>query len=364
MTNQLYFVAAVPFEAARKVEILPSGHRASKLHGHSFTAKIRTELAENSAPFPGGEVLHLQEALAKAVAPINYALLNDHVDIPTDENMARWVRDRLTIPGIPTIGIQSTGEQGVDLDQNNHVHLWRKYRFEAAHRLPNVPEGHQCGRMHGHGFEVILHVDQDIGDESMGVDFDLIDRVWEPIDLELNHTCLNDMEGLENPTSEMLATWLWARIKPDLENLSWISVYETNTCGCHFDGSNYRIWKEQRFEGACRLDRAPDGDSRRQLHGHSYLARLHLTAPLDTVMGWTVDYGDVKEIFKPVYKELDHHLINELPNLEDGDVASMLYWIKDTMSEKLPQLDRLDLFETPGCGAILSWGDHGPALPV
>ena len=364
MTEQLFYVAAAPFEAARKVEILPTGHRAAKLHGHSFIAKVRTEVANDWAPFPGGEVEHLQHELAKAVAPIDYASLNDHVEVPTDENLARWVRGQLTIPGIRNIGIQSTSEQGADLDQHDHVHLWRRYRFEAAHKLPNVPEGHQCGRMHGHGFEVILHVEQDIGDKNMGVDFDYIDQCWAPLQNEFHHTCLNDIDGLENPTSEVIAGWIWSRLKSQLENLSWVTVYETHTSGCHFDGNNYRIWKEQRFESACRLVRAPDGDPRRKLHGHSYLIRLHLTAPLDKVFGWTVDYGDVKELFKPIYKQLDHHMLNTLPELDDADVASVLYWIKERMGEQLPQLDRIDLYETPGCGAVLCWGEQGPALPV
>ena len=274
------------------------------------------------------------------------------------------MRDRLDIPGTEFVGIQSTRDQGADLDSNNHAHVWRRFRFESAHQLPNVPEGHQCGRMHGHGFEVILHADQELNGDDMGVDFDKLGEIWEPMQAALHMACLNDIPGLENPTSEMLASWLWERIKPVLPELSWITVYETVTAGCHYDGQHYRIWKEFRFESAIRLVSAPDGDPRRKLHGHSYLSRLHLTAPLDEVMGWTVDYGDVKEVFKPVYKQLDHHLLNELPGAIDGDVGSLLYWIKANFAHQLPQLDRIDLFETPGCGALLSWGEQSPALPT
>ena len=81
-------------------------------------------------------------------------------------------------------------------------------------------------------------------------------------------------------------------------------------------------------------------------------------------MGWTVDYGDVKEIFKPVYKQLDHHLLNEIPGLNDADIGSLLRWIKNSMGERLPQLDRIDLLETPHSGAILTWGPRGPILPT
>jgi 6-pyruvoyltetrahydropterin/6-carboxytetrahydropterin synthase len=267
------------------------------------------------------------------------------------------------VPGIESVGIQSTRDQGADLDRAEHVHVWRRFRFEAAHRLPDVPEGHKCGRMHGHGFEVILHADQDLGSGDMGVDFDHLEDVWAPLYAELHFACLNDMDGLENPTSEMLSAWLWKRLKPLLSALSWITVYETATAGCHYDGDHYRIWKEQRFESALPLVKAPEGDPRRRLHGHSYLLRLHLTAPLDQVLGWTVDYGDVKELFKPVYKQLDHRLLNELPRLSDADPASLALWMREEVAAHLPQLDRIDLHETPGCGAVLCWGDLGPALP-
>jgi 6-pyruvoyltetrahydropterin/6-carboxytetrahydropterin synthase len=168
---------------------------------------------------------------------------------------------------------------------------------------------------------------------------------------------------LENPTSEMLAAWIWRKLKPELSELSWVTVYETATAGCHFDGTHYRIFKDQRFESALRLSQAPEGDKRGRLHGHSYLLRLHLTAPLDPVLGWTVDYGDVKELFKPLYKQLDHHRLDGLAGLADDDVGSVLHWIRERIQDQLPQLDRIDLYETPGCGAILSWGDPGPALP-
>jgi 6-pyruvoyltetrahydropterin/6-carboxytetrahydropterin synthase len=364
MTERMLFSAAASFESARKVGVLPSEHRSSRLHGHSFLARVRTQLPADWADFPGGEVEQLAERLQQSVASLDYDFLNDHLDVPTDENLARWVSDRLQAPALEMIGIQSTRHEGADLDLHGNAHIWRRYRFESAHQLPNVPPGHQCGRMHGHGFEVILHANQNIGDQDMGVDYDHLDACWAPISEELDHACLNDIPGLENPTSEMIAAWIWGRLKDQLPQLSWVTVYETVTAGCHFDGAHYRIWKEQRFESAMRLTRAADGDRRRRLHGHSYLLRLHLTAPLDPVMGWTVDYGDVKDCFKPVYKRLDHHLLNELEGLGDSDPASLTRWIRKTIGNQLPELDRIDLYQTPGCGAIYSWGERGPALPT
>lgn len=363
MSERIFHTSTAPFEAARRVSILPIGHRSRRLHGHGFLARVRAELPADWAPFPGGETGALADALNRAVATLDYTDLNEHLPVPTDENLARWLRERLIVPGIDTVGVQSTCDQGADLDQNGHVHVWHRFPFEAAHQLPRVPEGHKCGRMHGHGFEVILHADQDLGAGDMGVDFDYLGEVWSPLHQELDHACLNDLRGLENPTSEILAAWFWKRLKPNLSALSWITVYETTTAGCHYDGDQYRIWKEQRFEGALQLMQAPEGDPRRRLHGHSYLLRLHLSAPLDEVMGWTFDYGDVKELFKPVYRQLDHHRLDQLPGLNSADTAALALWIREQVESSLPQLDRIDLQETPGCGAVLTWGELGPALP-
>lgn len=364
MSDAIHYVAAVPFEAARHVDMFPEGHRSRRLHGHGFLARVRASLPSGWASFPGAETEEIRAAVARRVACLDYNLLNTYLAVPTDENLARWVRAGLEIPGLGVVGIQSTNDQGADLDGGNHVHVWRRFRFEAAHQLPNVPDGHQCGRMHGHGFEVILHADQDLDGGDMGVDFDALEALWAPFKEQLHLACMNDIAGLENPTSEVLCAWIWDRLKPELPELSWVTVYETSTAGCHYDGKHYRIWKEFRFESATRLVQAPSGDARRRLHGHSYLARLHLSAPLDKVMGWTVDYGDVKALFKPAYKQLDHHRLDELAGVENGDLLSVLRWIQAGMAEQLPELDRVDLYETPGCGAILCWGEQGPALPV
>ncbi len=364
MTGKLLVTAAVSFEAAREVSILPQGHRSRRLHGHSFTAKIRAQVPTGWAPFPGGEVDALRSALASALEPLDYRSLNETLEQPTDENLARWLRSRLAVPGIDTIGIQSTAHEGADLDGNGHAHLWRRYSLQSAHRLPNVPPGHKCGRVHGHGFEVILHANLDLGSCAMGVDYDALDALWSPIHSDLDHTFLNDIPGLENPTSELIASWLWNRLRPQLPQLSWVTVYETGQCGANFDGTNYRIWKEVTLDSALSLPNAPQGDRRRRIYGHTYTLRLHLDAPLDQVMGWTVDFGDVKTLFDPVFKRIDHQPLHELPGLDQPDAASLALWLKRETGPSLPQLDRIDLYETRGCGVILSWGDRDIALPI
>jgi len=366
MKIQTYVTAVSPFEAAREVGVLPGKHRSRRLHGHSFLAKARARLdGTNWAGFLGNEPNFLANKLRDCVRTLDYRYLNEVIAVPTDENLARYIIARIVdIPGVDMVGVQSTDDAGVDLDETNRAHVWRKFRFEAAHQLPNVPEGHQCGRMHGHGFEVILHANQDIGGDDMAVDFDLLIKRWQPLHAALHHTCLNDVKGLENPTSEIIAAWIWDRLKPQLPELSWVTIYETVTAGCHYDGADYRIWKEARFESAVRLVRAPASDRRSQLHGHSFLTRLHLSAPLDHVLGWTIDYGDVKERFQPLYAQLDHHQLDGLAGLGDTDTISLLHWMRGELAATLPELDRIDLYATPGCGAFLQWGENDPALPA
>lgn len=369
MTGRLFHAAAARFEAARSVAVLPDGHRCRRLHGHGFTARVWAAPAPGWAPFPGGETATLAECLDRAVADLDYRFLNELLAVPTDEELARWIRRRLerqsvaqrSVPGLAAIGVQSTPDQGADLDADGRVRVWRRFRFEAAHRLPGVPAGHQCGRMHGHGFEVVLHAERVLGaGDHLGPDYDQLEQRWAPLVHELDHRCLNDLPGLANPTSEMLAAWLWRRLRPELPELSWISVYETATAGCHFDGAVHRIWKELRFEGALRLLAAPEHHPARRLHGHSYRLRLHLAAPLDEVLGWTVDYGDVKRLFQPVLELLDHHRLDGLGGLDQPDAAALAQWIRARAQPLLGALDRIDLEERPGCGVVLAWGGPAP----
>jgi 6-pyruvoyltetrahydropterin/6-carboxytetrahydropterin synthase len=110
-------------------------------------------------------------------------------------------------------------------------------RFEAAHRLPNVPEGHKCARLHGHSFRATVWVEGELGAESGWVmDFAELKTAFAPLHDQLDHRYLNEVEGLENPTSEVLAVWIWDRLAPTVPGLARVDVQETGTSGCRYDG--------------------------------------------------------------------------------------------------------------------------------
>lgn len=115
--------------------------------------------------------------------------------------------------------------------------IYKEFSIEAAHRLPNVPEGHKCARLHGHSFQVKIIVSGE-PDPHTGwiIDFADIKAVFKPVYEQLDHHYLNDIPGLENPTSENLVKWIWEKLKPQLPSLSQIEVKETCTSGCVFRG--------------------------------------------------------------------------------------------------------------------------------
>jgi 6-pyruvoyltetrahydropterin/6-carboxytetrahydropterin synthase len=117
------------------------------------------------------------------------------------------------------------------------VQLTKTFTFEAAHFLPTFPEGHQCRRLHGHSYRVEIVVAGDV-DPVRGylVDYGEIKQASRPILDQLDHRCLNDIEGLENPTAENLAAWIWRRLKPGLPLLAAVSIHETCTTRCEHRG--------------------------------------------------------------------------------------------------------------------------------
>ena len=117
------------------------------------------------------------------------------------------------------------------------MEIHKEFTFEAAHLLPNVPAGHKCGRLHGHSFRVEVHVEGPL-DPLLGwvMDYADIKTAVKPVIARLDHYYLNDIPGLDNPTSEVIAQWLWNQLKPLLPALSRIVIRETCTSGCRYRG--------------------------------------------------------------------------------------------------------------------------------
>jgi len=122
----------------------------------------------------------------------------------------------------------------------NIVTICKEFDFDAAHYLPNVPKGHKCGRMHGHTYRCRLYL-SGAPDNKLGwfVDYAEIASAWQRIHDVIDHRTLNEIPGLENPTTEVLTPWVWSQMSTDKKigaYLRKIRVYESSTTFCEFCG--------------------------------------------------------------------------------------------------------------------------------
>jgi 6-pyruvoyltetrahydropterin/6-carboxytetrahydropterin synthase len=117
------------------------------------------------------------------------------------------------------------------------LELRKTFQFEAAHYLPHVPTAHKCHRLHGHSFQAEIVVAGEC-DPQLGwvMDYADISEAFKPLHDQLDHYCLNELPGLDNPTSENIALWIWQRLKPRLPLLSEVAVAETCTARCVYRG--------------------------------------------------------------------------------------------------------------------------------
>ena len=117
------------------------------------------------------------------------------------------------------------------------MEIFKIFSIEAAHLLPHLPATHKCRRLHGHSFRVEIHATGVVtAKEAWVMDFADVGRAFAPLYDQLDHHYLNEVPGLENPTSENLAKWIWTRLKPTLPQLSKIVIRETCTSGCVYTG--------------------------------------------------------------------------------------------------------------------------------
>lgn len=117
------------------------------------------------------------------------------------------------------------------------MEIFNAYYIESARRLPKLPPDHPCSRVHGHSFKVEIYVSGPMDAEmDWLVDFAELDAAFSPIRAQLDHHYLNDIPGLENPTTERMAQWIWRKLKPLLPGLSQIIIRETHQSGCVYRG--------------------------------------------------------------------------------------------------------------------------------
>lgn len=117
------------------------------------------------------------------------------------------------------------------------MEIFKEFSFDSAHFLPNVPEDHKCKRMHGHTYRVRICIKGPLDDHLGWVeDFGTVKEVWKPVEKLLDHYTLNNIKGLENPTAEWIAIWIWRKLKPELPKINRIEVYETPSSGVIYRG--------------------------------------------------------------------------------------------------------------------------------
>lgn len=117
------------------------------------------------------------------------------------------------------------------------MQIFKQFSFDSAHFLPHVPDGHKCKEIHGHTYRMIVYINGElIKDLDWVMDFAEMKKVIAPVIKTIDHKLLNNIPGLENPTCEIIAVWLWNKIKPEIPLLSKIELYETPTSGVVYEG--------------------------------------------------------------------------------------------------------------------------------
>lgn len=207
----------------------------ARLHGHSIQLEIEVAGPRDETlgwVMDYGEIGTAFEPLFRR---LDHQFLNevDGMENPTLPGLERWVGDRLRGEIEPLKNVRATilgdrmfAPKLLHADAAARLPERVRFGFEAAHALPNVPEGHKCRRMHGHSFTV----------EAGGVGAETLTPRLQEIYETLDHRCLNEVEGLQNPTSEMVSEWIWERLAPSCPGLEAVVVAETCTARCVYHG--------------------------------------------------------------------------------------------------------------------------------
>jgi 6-pyruvoyl-tetrahydropterin synthase len=218
--------------------------------------------------------------------------------------------------------------------------LRRDFILELAHFLPHVPQDHKCRRLHGHSYGIGLQVKQ--AEDSNRLLLEAEARISKLLDRRL----LNNVEGLENPTAEILASYIFEKLKPSLANLQAVMVNETLDSACSYKGGNiWGVFKAFELESAL-----PHGDS---FLGRSLRIRLGIEKELDPDLGWTLDFAQIKSWFRPIKNRLDHHNLGEIDGRDLSQLRELGQWIFCETLEFIPGLKSIEIEDSAAGGMIL-----------
>ena len=219
------------FEAAH---VSPCGRSDSQLHGHGY--RVDVVVAGECDPHMGWlmDYAEIGDAFSKLHEQLDHRRLEEVTGL-TDTSLTglrMWLRSRLNdrIAGLRDVRVSVVGDcrfstMALDADEAQGLPARVRFGFEAAHALPRVPEAHKCRRMHGHSFRV-----------EVGAKNGAVETVLQEIYDRLDHRCLNEIEGLENPTSEIVSRWIWERLEERSVDPAMVIVGETCTARCIYHG--------------------------------------------------------------------------------------------------------------------------------
>lgn len=228
----MQLIKTFQFEAAHRT---PWHDDTARLHGHSFQVDVVVEGPLDSElgwVVDYAEITRLFEPL---FAQLDHRALNDVEGLtdPSLDGVRHWIKDRLQ-PGLPIlkdVQVSIIGDEvysprlqtrDMKLDLPERI----RFGFEAAHALTRLPADHKCHAMHGHSFLVEVASSDN---KTLTVNLQtLYDR--------LDHRCLNDISGLENPTSEVVSQWIWNELTDIRSDIQAVIVAETCTAKCVYRG--------------------------------------------------------------------------------------------------------------------------------
>lgn len=333
------FYKSFAFEAARQLGQMPKKYASPCIHGHSFLLNVRqwSEIEDESVVFS-----HMDSSFSPLIHQMNYGFLNQKLGMkePSNFQILQWISLQKPEASIKNWTLQSIAGQECRLQSSGLKTMMWSTTLHAAHFLPHVPLGHKCKNLHGHNFHINLHWNVDSDWEAL--EAESMTFIVQPFFASLNHRLLNEISGLENPTSEIFCAWIWQQLMPLIPSLTEITVYETRTAGCTYGGNLWRGFKTFELDSAW--------SQKGVLHGYSYTITLFFTSQLDPYLGWTIDYGDIKNRFQECFKTLDHRYLNEVLQTETPSLKAMARFIEARLTPVLPELSGISIDFMPQTG--------------